>query len=125
MKISLKNYTFRYLTFWLLIVIAIWAFLFHSLILDEVYDNVDDGLKNQKIEIISDFSPFEVLKKVKDIENNMGRTYTQPLINEKYVDRIIDIDILYFNSIIIDSNRLKVPHPQNYSREFIKSLFFY
>ena len=52
MKISLKNYTFRYLTFWLLIVIAIWAFLFHSLILDEVYDNVDDGLKNQKIEII-------------------------------------------------------------------------
>lgn len=52
MKISLKNYTFRYLTFWLIIVIAIWAFLFHSLILDEVYDNVDDGLKNQKIEII-------------------------------------------------------------------------
>ena len=50
MKISLKNYTFRYLTFWLLIVIAIWAFLFHSLILDEVYDNVDDGLKNQKID---------------------------------------------------------------------------
>lgn len=52
MKVSLKNYTFRYLTFWLLIVIAIWAFIFHSLILDEVYDNVDDGLKNQKIEII-------------------------------------------------------------------------
>lgn len=52
MKISLKNYTFRYLTFWLLIIIAIWAFLFRSLILDEVYDNVDDGLKNQKIEIL-------------------------------------------------------------------------
>ncbi|WP_413532253.1 sensor histidine kinase [Empedobacter brevis] len=52
MKVSLKNYTFRYLTFWLLIVIAIWAVIFHSLILDEVYDNVDDGLKNQKIEII-------------------------------------------------------------------------
>ena len=85
----------------------------------------ENSFLNQKIEIISDFSPFEVLKKVKDIENNMGRTYTQPLINEKYVDRIIDIDILYFNSIIIDSNRLKVPHPQNYSREFIKSLFFY
>lgn len=52
MKISLKNYTFRYLTFWLLMIIAIWAFLFRSLILDEVYDNVDDGLKNQKIEIL-------------------------------------------------------------------------
>ena len=52
MKVSIKNYTFRYLSFWLLIVIAIWAFLFRGLILDEVYDNVDDGLKNQKIEII-------------------------------------------------------------------------
>lgn len=52
MKISLKNYTFRYLTISLLAVIGIWAFLFHSFILDEVYDNVDDGLKNQKIEII-------------------------------------------------------------------------
>jgi signal transduction histidine kinase len=52
MKVSIKNYTFRYLSFWLLIVIAIWALLFRGLILDEVYDNVDDGLKNQKIEII-------------------------------------------------------------------------
>lgn len=52
MKVSLKNYTFRYLTVSLLAVITIWALLFHTLILDEVYDNVDDGLKNQKIEII-------------------------------------------------------------------------
>ena len=52
MKISLKNYTFRYLTISLLAIIGIWAFLFRSFILDEVYDNVDDGLKNQKIEII-------------------------------------------------------------------------
>ena len=80
---------------------------------------------NQKIEIISQLSPFEVLKKVKDIEIMMGRMYSQPLENELYVDRLIDIDILYFNSIIIDSNRLKIPHPQNYSRSFIKSLYFY
>ena len=52
MKVSLKNYTFRYLTISLLVVITIWALLFRTLILDEVYDNVDDGLKNQKIEII-------------------------------------------------------------------------
>lgn len=52
MKTSLKNYTFRYLTISLLIVLTIWALLFRGLILDEVYDNVDDGLKNQKIEII-------------------------------------------------------------------------
>jgi len=49
---SLKNYTLRHLAYILLIVVAVWAGLFYAFILDEVYDNVDDGLKNQKINII-------------------------------------------------------------------------
>lgn len=52
MKKSLKNYTIRYITIMILIVIAVWATLFYAYITEEVYDNVDDGLKNQKIEII-------------------------------------------------------------------------
>jgi signal transduction histidine kinase len=46
---SLQNYTLRYLVVALLFVIAIWAGLFYAVILDEVYDNIDDGLKNSKI----------------------------------------------------------------------------
>src|SRR5690606_19470779 len=52
MKVSLKNYSFRYLVPLLFVVMGIWAFLFYKSIVDEVYDNIDDGLKNQKIEII-------------------------------------------------------------------------
>lgn len=63
MKTSLKNYTFRYLVPMLLIVIGLWAFLFYHTIVDEVYDNIDDGLKNQKIEIIRQaFIDPEILK---------------------------------------------------------------
>ncbi|WP_413532509.1 2-amino-4-hydroxy-6-hydroxymethyldihydropteridine diphosphokinase [Empedobacter brevis] len=80
---------------------------------------------NQKVEILTSFSPFELLKKVKEIEVNMGRTYTQPKGNELYVDRLIDIDILFFNNLFIDSNKLKIPHHQNFSRDFIKSLSFF
>lgn len=36
----------------LLLIIAVWAALFYAYILDEVYDNVDDGLKDRKIQII-------------------------------------------------------------------------
>ncbi len=36
----------------LLLIIAVWAGLFYAYILDEVHDNVDDGLKNRKIQII-------------------------------------------------------------------------
>jgi len=52
MQISLKNYTLRYLSIAFLIIITIWAALFYAYILEEVYDNVDDGLKNQKILIL-------------------------------------------------------------------------
>jgi len=36
----------------LLLIIAVWAGLFYAYILDEVHDNVDDGLRNRKIQII-------------------------------------------------------------------------
>lgn len=49
---KLKNYTLRYLAITLLLVIPIWAGIFYALILDEVYDNIDDDLKNSKIMII-------------------------------------------------------------------------
>ncbi len=52
MKISLKYYTIKYLIVALLLIIAVWAALFYAFILDEVYDNVDDGLKNRKIQLI-------------------------------------------------------------------------
>lgn len=46
---KLRTYTLRYLIVALLAVIALWASLFYMVILDEVYDNIDDGLKNSKI----------------------------------------------------------------------------
>ena len=52
MKISLKNYTLRYLTLTFLLILAVWAAVFYAYILDEVYDNIDDGLKDKKTLII-------------------------------------------------------------------------
>lgn len=49
---SLRNYTTKYLIYSLPFILAIWALLFYAFIAEEVYDNVDDGLKNQKIKII-------------------------------------------------------------------------
>ncbi|MFV0142215.1 2-amino-4-hydroxy-6-hydroxymethyldihydropteridine diphosphokinase [Empedobacter falsenii] len=84
----------------------------------------DNLFLNQKIEINTSYSPFEILKKIKDIEQKMGRIYFKPKENESYVDRLIDIDILFYNKVLVNCNYLKIPHPQNYSRDFIKSLYF-
>ena len=60
---KLRNYTLRYLIIALLGVIAVWAALFYAVILDEVYDNIDDGLKNSKILIIREsFANEKVLE---------------------------------------------------------------
>lgn len=79
---------------------------------------------NQMIEINTICSPMKVLKLVKSIENKMGRVYTTPLAGEKYVDRIIDIDILRFNAVIFTSNQLIIPHNQLFTRDFIAQLSF-
>ena len=60
---KLRNYTLRYLVIALLGVVAVWAGLFYAVILDEVYDNIDDGLKNSKILIIREsFANEKVLE---------------------------------------------------------------
>lgn len=83
----------------------------------EGFESEHDFL-NQIIQIITGLSPISVLKIVKKIENEMGRTYVET--HQKYQDRIIDIDILKFNEIYFKSPELVIPHPQLINRNFVK-----
>ena len=58
----------------------------------------------------------EVLKTILQIESSMGRERKK---EEGYVSRTIDIDILYYDSDIIERDHLKVPHPQLHKRQFV------
>ena len=79
---------------------------------------------NQKIEVKTNLSPIKLLEKIKIIEYNMGRVYTKPKNGERYIDRLIDIDILNYNNINFKSSTLLIPHNQIFSRDFIKLLRF-
>ena len=57
----------------------------------------------------------EVLDKIHWIEKSMGRKRTK----EGYEDRIIDIDIIFYNTQIVDEDGLKVPHPKYHERDFV------
>lgn len=71
MAISIKNYTNRFVIIAILVVMAIWAALFYAVIMDEVYDNIDDGLKNQKILIIREaYSNPELIQQSKEFGIN-------------------------------------------------------
>lgn len=86
MKISLKNYILRHLVIVFLIVMAVWAILFYAYMLDEVYDNVDDGLKNQKIEIIREAYLNPSILEVNEYGINQFRVFVaQGNFNEKNI----------------------------------------
>ena len=69
---------------------------------------------NQVFEIESLLSPQSLLLKANAIEKALGR---KRLI--KWDSRIIDIDILYYGALIIDSDNLIIPHPENQNRNFV------
>lgn len=60
-------------------------------------------------------SPHEVLRQLQQIEVEMGRVHTK----EEYEDRIIDLDILFYDDLIINSQKLAIPHPYIQQRLFV------
>ncbi|MDM1346889.1 sensor histidine kinase [Myroides marinus] len=49
---KLHNYTLKYLSIGIIVVLTVWVIIFYAFMTEEIYDNIDDGLKNTKSEII-------------------------------------------------------------------------
>lgn len=75
-------------------------------------EDVPDYL-NQVVLVDSSLEPLLVLKKIKKIEEKLGRTR-----NVKWESRLIDIDILYYDRLIMDTDKLTIPHPYLHFRKF-------
>lgn len=80
---------------------------------------------NCGIRISTYFSPVQLLNIVKYIELKLGRKK----INQKeYEDRVIDIDIIYYENIKFWSNNLIIPHflhikKRNFSKKILQELY--
>ena len=78
---------------------------------------------NQVLVADTDLAPHEVLAEVHRIERELGRNRAAEAVEraatgQRYVSRPIDIDILFYDDEVIDSERLTVPHPLMDEREF-------
>ena len=70
---------------------------------------------NQAISIETNLSALELLKTVLETEEQLGRKRN----NDKWQERIIDIDILFYNNETIELPELKIPHPFIQERKFV------
>lgn len=69
---------------------------------------------NMAIEAETSLSPEELLRALKDIEKEMGRKDTV-----RWGPRIIDLDILFYDDIVINMGHLQIPHPLLHKRDFV------
>jgi 2-amino-4-hydroxy-6-hydroxymethyldihydropteridine diphosphokinase len=76
-------------------------------------ENQPDFL-NQVVILKSSLSPVQVLKICLTIELKLGRVRRQ-----KWDERVIDIDLLFYNNEIINLKELIVPHPYVHKRNFV------
>jgi len=70
---------------------------------------------NMAVKILTEYSAEKLLQHCKGIEGQLGRDFQQ----ERYGPRVIDIDILYLDRLVIVKEELQVPHPQIRKRRFV------
>jgi 2-amino-4-hydroxy-6-hydroxymethyldihydropteridine diphosphokinase len=78
------------------------------------FDAESDFL-NMVILVETIHSPAELLKKIFTIESGMGRERDQ----DRYSSRVIDIDILLYDDLVLDQKGLKIPHRLMHERRFV------
>ncbi len=70
---------------------------------------------NMAIKVASHMKLHDMLTRCLEIETEMGRKRTKP----SYEPRIIDIDILFYDEVIIQTPEIVVPHPRLQIRKFV------
>ena len=85
-----------------------------------IYETAPIGFADQPafwnlvIRVSTELSPHDLMRRLKRIESDMGRvtTFTNG-------PRLIDIDILTYDDIVLDDDRIQVPHPRMMERAFV------
>jgi 2-amino-4-hydroxy-6-hydroxymethyldihydropteridine diphosphokinase len=77
---------------------------------------------NGAVEVETDLSAEVLMQQLLAVERSMGRKRVRMpkgAAHAKYKPRIIDLDLLFFNKELIDTPKLKVPHPLLHERRFV------
>jgi 2-amino-4-hydroxy-6-hydroxymethyldihydropteridine diphosphokinase len=69
---------------------------------------------NQVIKAETTLEPLPLLDYLKEIEVQMGRQETF-----RFGPRLIDLDILFYDDLVLDTPNLTIPHPRIHERAFV------
>lgn len=69
---------------------------------------------NQAARAATDLAPEALLHHLKNIERELGR-----VPGVRYGPRLIDLDILFYDDLVLDQPGLTIPHPRLHERAFV------
>lgn len=90
--------------------------------ISRIYETEAWGVTNQNaylnmcLELKTEFSAELLITALLKIEHDLGRERN---LYHTYEPRTIDIDILFYNDVILEYNHLTVPHPRLHLRKFV------
>lgn len=85
-----------------------------------IYETEPWGIRNQNafcnqvLMLQSSLSPEDLLTFVKEVEVKSGRTQ-----RDKWLEREIDVDILFYDNEVISTERFSLPHKEVQNRKFV------
>lgn len=77
----------------------------------------DHGFMNLGVSLESSLEPQDMLERIHEIERRLGSASHRDS-EGGYVDRLVDIDIVAIDDLVIDTPTLQVPHPHLAARDF-------
>ncbi len=87
-----------------------------------LYETEPWGVKNQNwflnmaVEIKTSLSPQDLLVKMQNIERTLGRNREKEI---RWGERPIDIDIIFYDNLVLESDVLTIPHKFMHKRAFV------
>ena len=85
--------------------------------------HAEEMFSNQALVLQTTLTPFEVLDEALATEQEVGRNrekemHEKALTGERYASRRVDVDVMFYDDEVIDTPRLRLPHPLLHLREF-------
>jgi len=74
-----------------------------------------DEFLNMVVKVETKLNPTGLLERILRVESLLGRVRGE----KQYSSRVIDIDILLYEGMVIDEKSLKIPHPLMHERKFV------
>ncbi|CAG1065239.1 2-amino-4-hydroxy-6-hydroxymethyldihydropteridinediphosphokinase [uncultured bacterium] len=84
------------------------------------YETEPWGIKEQPafinavMGVETELAPAALLAHLKAVEAGLGRQ-----MSERWGPRVIDLDIIFYDGLVIDEKGLKIPHPSAHERAFV------